>query len=299
MKSSEVTIQKNQKIAADMNEMVVQITKTEEDQVALQKVRPGQFINIQIEGFYLRRPISICDWDTEEGTITIVYQTVGHGTEAMSRMRPGERLDILWPLGNGYRLSDDETDGQDRVDETDGKDRVDETVGQDRGDETDGKPRSNEAARPLLIGGGAGVPPMFGLCKRLVETGLRPVVILGFRSAENVFYQDRFEEMGADVTITTEDGSLGEKGFATDAATARLQSADADSQNWQIFACGPEAMLRAIDRTLPEEIPGQMSFEERMGCGFGACMGCSCETKYGSKRICKDGPVLERSEIIW
>lgn len=265
MRNSNVTIQRNQRIAAGMYEMILQIPEAAEDETALQQVRPGQFINIRVEGLYLRRPISICDWNLEEGTITIVYQTVGRGTEIMSQMQSGEQLDILWPLGNGYDLT--------------------------CGGESDGT--------PILFGGGAGVPPMVGLCRRLTRNGVKPIVILGFRSAENVYYRDLFEEMGARTIITTEDGSEGIKGFVTDAADALLNEAGSGKQNWNFFACGPEPMLQAIDRTLPEEIPGQMSFEERMGCGFGACMGCSCETKYGSKRICKDGPVLERSEVIW
>ncbi len=269
MRNSKVTIQSNQRIAAGMYEMVLQIPKTAEDEATLQQVRAGQFINIRIEGLYLRRPISICDWDAEEGTITIVYQTVGRGTEIMSQIQSGEQLDILWPLGNGYDL----------------------TKGNPCGKETE--------VTPLLFGGGAGVPPMVGLCRRLMQTGAKPVVILGFRSAENVYYKDLFEEMGVRTIITTEDGSVGIKGFVTDAASALLSDADSMEYKWNIFACGPEPMLRAIDQTLPEDIPGQLSFEERMGCGFGACMGCSCETKYGSKRICKDGPVLERSEVIW
>ncbi|MBE6046028.1 MAG: dihydroorotate dehydrogenase electron transfer subunit [Clostridiales bacterium] len=269
MRNSKVTIQSNQRIAAGMYEMVLQIPKTAEDEATLQQVRAGQFINIRIEGLYLRRPISICDWDAEEGTITIVYQTVGRGTEIMSQMLRGEKLDILWPLGNGYDL----------------------TKGNPCGKETE--------VTPLLFGGGAGVPPMVGLCRRLMQIDTKPFVILGFRSAENVYYKDLFEEMGVRTIITTEDGSVGIKGFVTDAASALLSDADSMEYKWNIFACGPEPMLRAIDQTLPEDIPGQLSFEERMGCGFGACMGCSCETKYGSKRICKDGPVLERSEVIW
>ena len=150
---------------------------------------------------------------------------------------------------------------------------------------------SQSAAQPLLIGGGAGVPPIYGLCRKLVETGVQPKVILGFRSAADVFYRNEFEAFGAEVILTTEDGSAGIKGFVTDAMDGILYDS--------LFACGPEAMLRAVDEKAPAEVPGQMSFERRMGCGFGACMGCSCRTKYGSKRICVEGPVLERSEIVW
>jgi dihydroorotate dehydrogenase electron transfer subunit len=197
----------------------------------------------------------------------------------MRRMQEGERLDILWPLGNGYDLGQNRSHSSTLHNST--------------------SHGAESAIRPLLIGGGAGVPPMVGLCRRLMQSGAKPVVILGFRSAEHVYYKDLFEKMGARTIITTEDGSVGKKGFVTDAAAKLLSSADAGRHRWEVFACGPEAMLQAIDRTLPKDIPGQMSFEERMGCGFGACMGCSCQTKYGSKRICKDGPVLERSEILW
>lgn len=221
--------------------------------------RPGQFINIRLDGFFLRRPISVCDW-TETG-LTIIYKTVGAGTEAMSQMQQGERLDILTPLGNGFDVDAVET--------------------------------ATAAARkrPVLVGGGVGVPPMYGLCRELLARGERPMVILGFNSENECFYIDEFKELGADVMVTTADGSVGRKGFVTDAL--------ADVDCGYICACGPEGMLRAIDETVSGEVGGQFSFEERMGCGFGACMGCSCETKYGSKRICKEGPVLERGEIIW
>ncbi len=216
--------------------------------------RPGQFINIKLDGFFLRRPISVSDWDDE--SLTIVYKTVGAGTEAMSAMKAGERLDILTPLGNGFDITD-------------------EGIG----------------ARPVLLGGGAGVPPMYGLCKQLCSRGVKPAVILGWGSESECFYVEKFKALGADVYVTTADGSAGSKGFVTDAL--------ADTDYSYLFACGPEAMLKAIDDTANSDVDGQFSFEERMGCGFGACMGCSCETKYGSKRICKEGPVLKRGEIIW
>ncbi len=261
MKNSNVTIKTNQAIARDTWEMVLQVPEV--DACQLGNIRPGQFLNLKLQGRYLRRPISICDWDPAAGTITIVYKTVGRGTEDMSRMSAGERLDVLWPLGNGYKLP--------------------ESPAQDQ--------ENGKILRPLLIGGGAGVPPMFGLCRKLAETGAEPVVILGFRSAEDAFYEERFRREGARVIVTTEDGSTGQKGFVT----GPMKELDYDA----FFACGPEPMLRAVCESAPEDIPGWLSFEERMGCGFGACMGCSCRTKYGSKRICKDGPVLERSEIIW
>ena len=256
MRQSSMTLAVNQEVAAGTCEMVLQGPDTEDDRKVLAQIRPGQFINLKLDGLYLRRPISICDWNEEERTITIIYKVVGRGTEQMARMAAGETLNVLWPLGNGYDLT-----------------------------------KENMPEEPLLIGGGAGVPPMYGLCRRLIGEGAMPSVILGFRSAEDAFYEEKFTALGARVFITTEDGSIGQQGFVTDA----MKDIECD----RFYACGPEVMLRAIDRAAEKDIPGSMSFEERMGCGFGACMGCSCETKYGSKRICKDGPVLERSEIIW
>ena len=210
----------------------------------------GQFVNIKLEGKFLRRPISICDYDNK--TITVIYKVVGDGTEQMSEMKSGEKLDVLVGLGNGYNID-----------------------------------KSGE--KPLLIGGGVGVPPMFNLCKKLVEQGKKPAVILGFNTAEEVFLENDFKQLGADVTVTTADGSYGIKGFVTDVMK---------NMNYTyFFTCGPMPMFKAIENVATTS--GQYSFEERMGCGFGACMGCSCKTKYGNKRICKDGPVLEREEIIW
>ncbi len=263
MKNSNAIIIENNRIAKDVFEMKLQVPQAglQASKALEEIIKPGQFINIRLDGKFLRRPISICDWEGSE--ITIIYKVVGSGTEQMSWMEAGGQLDILWPLGNGFCIMPDK--------------------------------------RPILIGGGAGVPPMYGLCKRLLAEGQKPAVILGFRSAEDVFYQERFEAIGVQTVVTTEDGSTGMQGFVTD-ALAQLtgqQGASDESRAETIYACGPEAMLRAIDKTAPQEIPGQFSFEERMGCGFGACMGCSCKTKYGNKRICKDGPVLERSEITW
>ncbi len=210
----------------------------------------GQFVNIKLDGFYLRRPISVCDYD--KNSLTLIYKTVGEGTLAMSKYEAGAKLDLLVGLGNGYDTS---LSGQ----------------------------------RPLLLGGGVGVPPLFNLCKKLIAEGKKPTVILGFNGADDVFYEKEFTELGANVIITTADGSYGKKGFVTDAM---------DGIDYTYFyTCGPEPMLKAIYNTA--KTSGQLSFEERMGCGFGACMGCSCKTKYGSKRICKDGPVLTKEEIIW
>ncbi|MGN0448601.1 MAG: dihydroorotate dehydrogenase electron transfer subunit [Acutalibacteraceae bacterium] len=211
---------------------------------------PGQFINLTVEGCYLRRPISIFDWD--ENTITIIYKVVGGGTEKMSKWQAGYTSDILVGLGNGFDVACD-------------------------GDE------------PLLIGGGVGVPPLYGLCKRLVAMGKKPTVVLGFNKADEIFCKADFEALGVKTIITTVDGSVGIKGFVTDAVK--------DLAYTYFYTCGPMPMFKAIEKTAVGS--GEYSFEERMGCGFGACMGCSCKTKYGNKRICKDGPVLKREEIIW
>lgn len=209
---------------------------------------PGQFINIKLNDKFLRRPISVCDCD--DSTITIIYKVVGSGTEYMSTLEEGEILDILTGLGNGYDIS--------------------------------------KSTKPLLIGGGVGVPPLYMLAKKLIAAGQRPVVILGFNTKDEIFYEDEFKSIGCDVRVTTVDGSYGIKGFVTDAFP--------DDYDY-FYTCGPMPMFRAIEKVAVTS--GQYSFEERMGCGFGACMGCSCKTKYGSKRICKDGPVLEREEIVW
>ncbi|MBQ2686651.1 MAG: dihydroorotate dehydrogenase electron transfer subunit [Clostridia bacterium] len=211
--------------------------------------RPGQFVNIKLDGFFLRRPISVCG--CEDGTLTIVYKVVGSGTEAMSAMKEG-CLDILTGLGNGYDLS-------------------------------------VSGNKPLLIGGGVGVPPLYMLAKKLVEEGKEVTVILGFNTKSEVFYEDEFKALGAKVLVTTVDGSYGIKGFVTNAM---------DGIDYTYFyTCGPEPMLKAVYNTSVTE--GQFSFEERMGCGFGACMGCSCKTITGYKRICKEGPVMRKEEILW
>ena len=214
--------------------------------------RSGQFINIELEGKFLRRPISVSDYDDK--SVTIIYKVVGRGTEQMKGMVAGEKLDILTGLGNGFNTE-------------------------------------NSGPRPLLVGGGVGVPPMYNLCKRLLSEGKRPVVIIGFNTKEEVFYYDEFKALGVDVYCSTADGSFGSKGFVTD--VIRNEGLEFD----YLYTCGPLPMLKALyDATT---VDGEYSFEERMGCGFGACMGCTCKTKYGNKRICKDGPVLKRDEIIW
>ena len=211
---------------------------------------PGQFINIRIDGMFLRRPISVCTSDRKE-RITVIYKTVGKGTEALSRMKPGDKLDVLTGLGNGYDLS-------------------------------------SSGDKPLLIGGGAGVPPLFWLAEELVKDGKTVRAVLGFNTKEEVFLADDFERLGCEVTVVTVDGSLGRKGFVTDYILRPYT---------YFYCCGPEPMLKAVYRTVSGS--GEFSFEERMGCGFGACMGCSCRTVTGYKRICREGPVLKKEEILW
>ncbi|MBR5307637.1 MAG: dihydroorotate dehydrogenase electron transfer subunit [Clostridia bacterium] len=213
-------------------------------------IKCGQFVNIKLDGFFLRRPISVCD--SIDGELTIIYKVVGTGTEYMSKLADGAELDILTGLGNGYTLE-------------------------------------NAGDKPVLLGGGVGVPPMFMLAKELCKLGKEVNVILGFNTKDEIFYEEEFKALGAKVTVTTVDGSYGTKGFVTDA----LKELDYT----YTYCCGPEPMLKAVYNT--SVTSGQYSFEERMGCGFGACMGCSCKTLYGNKRICKDGPVLVKEEIIW
>ena len=210
---------------------------------------PGQFINIKLDGLYLRRPISVCD--CEGNIVTIIYKVVGKGTDKLSLMKSG-KLDILSGLGNGYDVS-------------------------------------KSGDKPLLLGGGVGVPPLYLLAKQLISEGKKVSVVLGFNTKDEIFYEQQFKALGADVTVTTVDGSYGVKGFVTDAAK--------DIDYTYFYTCGPEPMLKAIYNSL--NTSGQLSFEERMGCGFGACMGCSCKTITGYKRICKEGPVLTKEEILW
>ena len=244
MKQSLFTIISNENIAQKVYKMVLSgdtsdITAT------------GQFVNIKLDGMYLRRPISVCDYDDK--TLTLIYKAVGKGTDYMATLKEGTKLDILTGLGNGYTL---ETSGD----------------------------------KPLLIGGGVGVPPMYALAKALLKEGKKVSVILGFNSKSDAFYEEEFKKLGADVFVTTADGSYGIKGFVTNAF-------DMVGDYTYFYTCGPEPMLKAVYNAT--KTGGQFSFEERMGCGFGACMGCSCKTKYGNKRICKDGPVLVKEEIIW
>ncbi len=210
----------------------------------------GQFVNILLEGQFLRRPISVCD--CEDGVLTLLYKIVGKGTEQMSLLQPGECLDVLTGLGNGYDLT-------------------------------------FSGDRPILLGGGVGVPPLYMLAKKLLAQGKKVTVVLGFNTADEVFYEEEFRALGCEVLVTTVDGSRGIRGFVTDAMK--------DVDYTYFYTCGPEPMLKAIYRA--SATSGQFSFEERMGCGFGACMGCSCKTITGYKRICKEGPVMKKEEILW
>lgn len=245
MKQGLFSITQNEKIAQSVYKM-----RLSGDTSAIKKA--GQFVNIKLDGFFLRRPISVCDYTAEE--LLIIYKVVGKGTEKMSAMEKGEQLDILTGLGNGYDL----------------------TV---------------KTEKPVLIGGGVGVPPLYKLSKELKNQGKRVSVILGFNSEKEIFFEEEFMEIADRVLICTADGSYGIKGFVTEA----VKDIDFD----YFFTCGPEPMFKALESTIDKGISGQLSFEQRMGCGFGACMGCSCKTLTGNKRICREGPVLFREEIIW
>lgn len=234
----------NEKIAKDVYKMIL---KGDTSDIKY----PGQFINIKIDDLYLRRPISVCDYD--DNCITIIFKVVGHGTEKMAEMKVGKKLDILTGLGNGFFTD-----------------------------------RSGD--NPLLVGGGVGTPPMYRLCKDLVNEGKKPVVVLGFNSKEDVFFEEEFKKLGAEVYISTVDGTYETKGFVTDI----IKTLEGYTYH---YACGPLPMLKALYNTA--EGDGEYSFEERMGCGFGACMGCTVKVKDGFKRVCKDGPVLRKEEIIW
>ena len=215
----------------------------------LEAQKPGGFVNIRLDGLFLRRPISV--FDSAPGSLTILYKVVGKGTEQMSRLKAGETLDVLTGLGNGYDMA-------------------------------------KAGDHPLLLGGGVGVPPLYLLAKQLIAAGKKVSAVLGFNTAAEVFGEAEFRALGCDVTVTTADGSYGVKGFVTDALPAEYS---------YFYTCGPEPMLKAVYRAA--KTSGQFSFEERMGCGFGACMGCSCKTITGYKRICREGPVLEKEEILW
>ena len=242
MKQSLFTVISNEPLTASVSRIVL-----EGDTSAI--TAPGQFVNLRLDGLFLRRPISVCDLNGDR--LTLVYKVVGKGTAQLRAMQPGAVLDVLTGLGNGYDL----------------------TLSGDR---------------PLLLGGGVGVPPLYLLAKRLIAAGKRVSVVLGFNTKEEIFGEAAFRALGCDVTVTTADGSYGIRGFVTDALPENYT---------YIYTCGPEPMLKAVFRKTTTS--GQFSFEERMGCGFGACMGCTCQTIAGPKRICRDGPVLKKEEILW
>ena len=243
MKQGLFTITQNQILAPGVYRMVLRGDTSD-------VTCPGQFVNIRLDGLFLRRPISVCDKDGED--LTLIYKVVGEGTGKMSRMEPGERLDVLSGLGNGYDLS-------------------------------------LAGDRPLLIGGGVGIPPLYWLARELKTGGKDVTVILGFNKKEEIFYQQEFEDLGVRVLVTTVDGSYGIGGFVTEAMKNLCYT--------YFYTCGPEPMLKAVYKASAG--PGEMSFERRMGCGFGACMGCSCRTLTGNKRICREGPVMKKEEILW
>jgi dihydroorotate dehydrogenase electron transfer subunit len=242
MKQQILRVTENIRIAENVYKMVLEDPELEEQ-------KPGQFINIRINGLYLRRPISVCESDP--GNVVIIYKVVGKGTEQLSRIRKREYLDVLTGLGNGYDLS-------------------------------------KAGDHPLLLGGGVGVPPLIKLARMLRDAGKEVQAVLGFNTKAEVFGEGAFQEMDCKTTVTTVDGSYGVKGFVTDALPEDYS---------YFYTCGPEPMLRAVYKATCTS--GQFSFEERMGCGFGACMGCSCKTITGYKRICREGPVLEKEEILW
>ena len=244
MQQTDLTIVSNRRISGGTYEMVLA-----GDTSAI--TAPGQFINLRLEGFYLRRPISVCDRD--EKTVTILYKPLGKGTESMTRFAPGKVLDVLTGLGNGFDPS-----------------------------------RSGD--KPLLVGGGVGIAPLYLLAKELIRAGRDVTAVLGYSTKDDMFYAEELERLGVRVIVTTADGSFGIPGFVTDGMKQL-------SGYSYLYTCGPEPMLKAVYDAC--ESGGEFSFEERMGCGFGACMGCTCETKYGAKRICRDGPVLTKEEIVW
>jgi len=241
LKQEKFIITKHNVIAADIHEMILSGGETEH-------IRPGQFVNLSLPEKFLRRPISVCDCDSN--TLTLVFKVVGSGTEQMANMWQGQSFDMLTGLGNGFDLS-----------------------------------KAGDA--PLLVGGGVGVPPMYMLAKELIKQGKKVSVVLGFNTKDDVFYEDKFKELGAEVRVTTMDGSYGTKGVVTDVLP----------ECSFFYACGPRPMLKALAEKCPAD--GEVSMEERMGCGFGACMGCTIETKSGPRRVCKEGPVFPKDEIIW
>ncbi len=245
MKKSVFTLERARQLTGDVWELALA-----GDASAIKA--PGQFINLELPGKFLRRPISVCDW-TAEG-LTLLVKEAGAGTRDLVRLPAGTALDTLSGLGNGFDLS-----------------------------------AAPENA--VLVGGGIGAAPLYGLARRMLAEGRRPLVVLGFRSKSDAFYLDEFAALGLEVHAAAEDGSLGTKGFVTDVLAALPDCR-------YVCACGPTPMLRAV-HALPRLTGGQFSFEARMACGFGACVGCTIETRTGLRRVCKDGPVFQKEEILW
>ena len=242
MQKTTLVLQEQTRLTAD----VLQMRLTAEDSP---EMLPGQFVNLSVPGLFLRRPISVCNW--ENGVLTLVYRVVGAGTRCMSEMHPGDRISALTGLGHGYHTG-------------------------------------CSGAQPVLIGGGVGIPPLYYLARTLLAEGKQPQVVLGFRNRSDMFLMEAFERLGCSVTVTTEDGSAGIHGRVTDALPA---------QATYLYACGPEPMLEALYHACT--LPGEFSLEERMGCGFGACMGCSIQTAIGPQRVCREGPVFSREVLLW
>ena len=245
MKKSLFTVEHTRQLTADTYEMILS-----GDTSAI--TAPGQFVNLDLPGHFLRRPISICNWTDE--ALMLLVKVVGEGTKDLVRSVPGTELDVLSGLGNGFDIS-------------------------------------KAGEHPVLAGGGIGIAPLYGLAQRMLDAGMQPTIALGFRTAKDVYYLDEFVKLGCRLLIATEDGSMGTKGFVTDCIKA-VPECD------YVFTCGPLPMLKAV-HSLPQLLDGQFSFEARMGCGFGACMGCTVPTKNGYKRVCKDGPILFKEEIVW
>ena len=253
MKKEILTVISNRPVDALSKVYQMELSGCSEEQ------RPGQFVNIELDGLFLRRPISVCDW--KDGVLTLLYKLVGKGTALMATLQPGARLDVLCSLGNGFDIDIPSL----------------------------ARPDVPALTRPLLVGGGIGTAPLYLLARRLKERGVSPTVILGFNTASEIIYEKEFKALGLRTLVTTVDGSYGTPGFVTDALPLLACGYD------YCFACGPMPMLRALAPKLAS--PAQFSLEERMGCGTGICMGCTCPQLTGTKRICKDGPVFRLDEI--
>ena len=273
MKKEILTVISNRPVDALSKVYQMELSGCSEEQ------RPGQFVNIELDGLFLRRPISVCDW--KDGVLTLLYKLVGKGTALMATLQPGARLDVLCSLGNGFDIDIP----------------------------------APAFVRPLLVGGGIGTAPLYLLARRLKERGVSPTVILGFNTASEIIYEKEFKALGLRTLVTTVDGSYGTPGFVTDALPLLASVSDPSTVGDSVsapssvaapssvgacgydycFACGPMPMLRALAPKLAS--PAQFSLEERMGCGTGICMGCTCPQLTGTKRICKDGPVFRLDEI--